>query len=99
MANLEVIKIEPNKEYILKLLKDNNWSQNKLAIRAGVSKTTISRWVNGKRGAGKDLISGLIRAFPNEPLEKIFFLESMSPNRNEQNKRRPNTHKGGKNNE
>jgi len=65
----------PNKKYILDLLEKNNWSQNKLAIKAGVSKTTVSRWINGKRGAGKNLIAGLIRAFPNEPLDKLFFLD------------------------
>lgn len=76
----------PNKKYILDLLEKNNWSQNKLAIKAGVSKTTVSRWINGKRGAGKNLIAGLIRAFPNEPLDKLFFLEDMLPNSNEQSK-------------
>lgn len=76
----------PNKKYILDLLEKNNWSQNKLAIKAGVSKTTVSRWINGKRGAGKNLIAGLIRAFPNEPLDKLFFLDDMLPNSNEQSK-------------
>ena len=75
----------PNKKYILDLLEKNNWSQNKLAIKAGVSKTTVSRWINGKRGAGKNLIAGLIRAFPNEPLDKLF-LDDMLPNSNEQSK-------------
>lgn len=76
----------PNKKYILDLLEKNNWSQNNLAIKAGVSKTTVSRWINGKRGAGKNLIAGLIRAFPNEPLDKLFFLDDMLPNSNEQSK-------------
>lgn len=76
----------PNKKYILDLLEKNNWSQNKLAIKAGVSKTTVSRWINGKRGAGKNLIAGLIRAFPNEPLDKLFFLDDMLPNSIEQSK-------------
>lgn len=87
--------MEPNKNYILELLENLNWSQNKLAIKAGVSRTTISRWINGKRGAGKDLIAGLIRAFPNEPLDKLFFLGTMPPNSNEQIKNRISINKGG----
>lgn|GEM_PF-940812 len=63
----------PNKEYILQLLNKNRWSQNKFAQKAHVSKTTISRWLKGSRGAGKQLISGIIMAFPNEPIDKLFF--------------------------
>lgn len=70
----------PNKEYILQLLNKNRWSQNKFAQKAHVSKTTISRWLKGSRGAGKQLISGVIMAFPNEPIDKLFFLPNASPN-------------------
>ncbi|NJD02648.1 MAG: helix-turn-helix transcriptional regulator [Ruminiclostridium sp.] len=70
----------PNKEYILQLLVKNHWSQNKFAQKAGVSKTTVSRWLKGLRGAGKDLISGIIIAFPCEPIDKLFFLPNVSPN-------------------
>ncbi|AKA72313.1 helix-turn-helix transcriptional regulator [Clostridium scatologenes] len=66
--------MQPNKKYIIDLIHKSNWSQNKFAMKAGVSKTTISRWVNGKRGAGAELIAGIIRAFPNEPINKLFFL-------------------------
>ncbi|ADL50526.1 helix-turn-helix transcriptional regulator [Clostridium cellulovorans] len=66
--------MKPNKQYIVELINKNRWSQNKFAIKAGVSKTTVSRWINGKRGAGSELIAGIIRAFPNEPIEKLFFL-------------------------
>lgn len=61
-------------------MKKNNWSQNKLALKAGVSKTTVSRWINGKRGAGRELMSGFIRAFPSESIDKLFFLEVKLPN-------------------
>ncbi|EPS51477.1 DNA-binding protein [Clostridium botulinum CFSAN002367] len=63
----------PNKEYILELVNKNNWSQNKFAKKAGVSNATISRWINGKRGAGSELIAGIIRVFPNESINKLFF--------------------------
>lgn len=65
--------MQPNKAYIIDLIHRSNWSQNKFAMKAGVSKTTISRWINGKRGAGSELIAGIIRAFPNEPIDKLFF--------------------------
>lgn len=71
-----------NKEYIIELVNKNNWSQNKFAQKAGVSKTTISRWLHGKRGAGRRLMSGIIKAFPNEPLDKLFFLTKPLPNSN-----------------
>lgn len=76
----EVMTIEPNKEYIRLLINEKNWSHNKLAMKAGVSKTTISRWFNDKRGAGKGLISGILRAFPNEPIEKLFLMDRVEPN-------------------
>ncbi|MHB9925954.1 helix-turn-helix transcriptional regulator [Clostridium botulinum] len=66
--------MRPNKEYILELVNKNNWSQNKFAKKAGVSNATISRWINGKRGAGSELIAGIIKAFPNESINKLFFL-------------------------
>lgn len=62
-----------NKEYVLQLMKEKKMSMGNLAQRAGVSKTTISRWLSGKRGAGRDLMTGLRKAFPNEPIEKLFF--------------------------
>jgi transcriptional regulator with XRE-family HTH domain len=73
-SNLEVYKLKPNKKYIIYLINKNNWSQNKFAKKAGVSSATISRWINDKRGAGAELILGIIRAFPNEPIDKLFFL-------------------------
>lgn len=62
-----------NREYIVSLINKKNWSQSDFARKAGVSKTTVSRWLKGKRGAGRAFMSGIIRAFPNEPLENLFF--------------------------
>lgn len=73
-TKVEGDKLQPNKKYILELINRNNWSQNKFAKKAGVSNATISRWINGKRGAGSELIAGIIKAFPNEPINKLFFL-------------------------
>jgi transcriptional regulator with XRE-family HTH domain len=67
----------PNKEYILQLAKQRGWNYAELARRSGVSPSTISRWIQGKRGAGRCLISGFIKAFPEEQIERLFFLSSM----------------------
>lgn len=66
--------MQPNIEYIKSLLRKRGWSNHKLAIKAGVSKATIGRVLSGKRGAGKKVIAGLIKAFPDEPLDKLFIL-------------------------
>lgn len=63
-----------NKDYVLQLMSEKNISMGHLAKKAGVSTSTISRWLSGKRGAGKQLMSGLYKAFPNEPIDKLFFL-------------------------
>ena len=75
----------PNRDYILKLAKQRGWNYAELARRSNVSPTTISRWMKGKRGAGRLLISGFIKAFPEEQIGRYFFLPSMSPNSYEQN--------------
>lgn len=64
-----------NREYILKLIKKNNWTQTEFAKKIGISRTSVSRWVKGDRGAGRTFISGIIRTFPDEPLDKLFFMD------------------------
>lgn len=70
--------LTPNKEYILKLVCNNDWSWAELARKMGVSKAEVSRWLNGRRNGGRKFISGIIKAFPDEPLEKLFFLPYMT---------------------
>lgn len=53
-------------------LKKNCWSQNELAIKVGVARGTISRVLNGKRGAGRKVIGGILRTFPEETIESLF---------------------------
>lgn len=48
----------------------------------GVSKSETTRLLNGKRKGGSKVISGIIRAFPEEPLESLFFLPDVYPNVN-----------------
>lgn len=68
-----------NKAHVVEKLQHNGWSQNELANRAGVSKGTISRVLNGKRGAGRKVIAGLLRTFPDETLESLFKEKSSKP--------------------
>lgn len=60
-------------EVLKEKLKKNLWSQNELAIRVGVTRGTISRVMNNKRGAGRKVIEGLLRTFPEETIESLFY--------------------------
>jgi transcriptional regulator with XRE-family HTH domain len=55
------------------------WSASELARQMGVSRSETTRLLNGKRNGGNKVISGLIKAFPEEPLETLFFLPSAYP--------------------
>ena len=69
--------MEVNKNYVIQLMSAKKLTMGNLAKKAGVSTSTISRWLNGKRGAGRQLMSGIHKAFPNEPIDKLFFLDSV----------------------
>lgn len=69
----------PNKNYILYLVRENDWSGSELGRRMGISRSEANRLLNGQRIGGKKVIAGLIKAFPNEPLEKLFILPNMEP--------------------
>lgn len=71
--------MEINSLKIKELMKEKNLSQNKLAIKANVSKGTISRVLSGKRGAGRKVIAGFLRTFPDETLESLFKEKSSKP--------------------
>ncbi|KEI05954.1 helix-turn-helix domain-containing protein [Clostridium botulinum] len=70
--NLNSLKIK-------ELMKEKNLSQNQLAIKANVSKGTISRVLNGKRGVGRKVIVGFLRTFPDETLESLFKEKGSKP--------------------
>jgi transcriptional regulator with XRE-family HTH domain len=72
----------PNREYIADLIRKRGWSANKLAMRMGVSRAEVSRFLNGKRTGGKKLIGGLLKAFPEESVEALFILPEVEPNVN-----------------
>lgn len=67
--------MRPNIDYIKRLQNEKGWSNAQLAIKMGISKAHVGRIFSGKRDAGTKVISGIIRAFPNEPLDKLFVLD------------------------
>jgi len=67
--------MRPNTEYIKKLQEARGWSNGQLALKMGVSRATVGRVLSEKRGGGKTVIAGIIRAFPKEPLNKLFIIE------------------------
>jgi transcriptional regulator with XRE-family HTH domain len=64
----------PNSEYIRELLSKNEWTQHQLAIKADLTPATISRLLSGKRGGSPKTIAALMKAFPEEPIDKLFIL-------------------------
>lgn len=74
--------MKPNVDRIKALMAVRRWSASELARQMGVSRSETTRLLNGKRNGGNKVISGLIKAFPDEPLESLFFLPSVYPNVN-----------------
>lgn len=74
--------MKPNVDRIKALMAVRRWSSSELARQMGVSRSEATRLLNGKRNGGNKVISGLIKAFPDEPLESLFFLSLMYPNVN-----------------
>ncbi|WP_147565102.1 helix-turn-helix domain-containing protein [Clostridium tyrobutyricum] len=66
-----------NSSKLKELMEINGLSQNKLAAKANVSKGTISRVLNGKRGVGRKVASGLLRVFPEESVDTLFKKEGV----------------------
>lgn len=71
--------MKPNVKRIKELMAVRRWSASELARQMGVSRSETTRLLNGKRNGGNKVISGLIKAFPEESLETLFFLPSVYP--------------------
>jgi len=69
----------PNRIYITKLVNERGWSDSELARQMGISRAEANRFMKGQRSGGKKLMSGLLRAFPNETIETLFILPQVSP--------------------
>ena len=74
--------MKPNVDRIKALMVVRGWSASELARQMSVSRSEITRLLNGKRNGGNKVISGLIMAFPDEPMESLFFLPDVYPNVN-----------------
>ena len=81
----------PNRAHVLQLVRERNWSGGELGRRMGISRAEANRFLNGQRIGGKKLMTGLLRAFPEEPLEKLFRVMTEEPA-----SRRSNTEEGRK---
>lgn len=77
--------MQPNIPYIKQLMQEKNLSLRGLALKTGVSAGALCMVFNGKRGAGRIVIDGFIKAFPAEPINKLFILPVVSTNINEHN--------------
>lgn len=67
--------MRPNTELIKAELVKRKWSGSQLALKMGLSRMEVSRLLRGKRIGGKKCIGGLIKAFPDIPMEQLFFLD------------------------
>lgn len=63
-----------NVQYVEVLMERKGWSMRRLASRAGLSAATVSRIISGRRGAGTRALAGFRKAFPEEPVDKLFIL-------------------------
>lgn len=64
-----------NTNYIRKRTSQNGWSQNELSRRMQLPRGTLSNVLSGKRGAGRKVIAGLLRVFPEERIEDLILTE------------------------
>ena len=71
--------MKPNVDRIKALMVVRGWSASELARQMSVSRSEITRLLNGKRNGGNKVISGLIMAFPDEPMESLFFCQTCNP--------------------
>ncbi|MDJ0304750.1 helix-turn-helix transcriptional regulator [Dehalobacter sp.] len=69
----------PNMKYIQDLVFKQGWSQTEFANELGMSRAEVNRLFNGRRKGGTKLAGNLIRVFPNEPIDKLFFLHQVLP--------------------
>jgi len=56
---------------IKELLSRHSLSQNQLARDMGIARGTLSNALSGRRGAGRKVLAGLLRTFPEERLENF----------------------------
>ena len=65
-----------NTEYVQELMLEKGYTLGQLAVKSGISKAQLSRLMRDKRGAGTKTLEGLMRAFPDADIGKLFFYRS-----------------------
>jgi len=63
------------KEEMYKLMSVHNLSDTQLAEKIGISRMQMWRIFNNRSSVGASVISGFIKAFPNESFENYFITE------------------------
>lgn len=62
-----------NNARIQELLGEHNLSQTQLASKIGITRGALSNALSGRRGIGRKILVGLLRAFPGETIETLTF--------------------------
>lgn len=60
-----------NSNTVKTLINGSGITQNQLAENIGISKGYLSNSLSGKRGAGRKLLAGLIRQFPEQSVSSL----------------------------
>ncbi len=64
-----------NTEYVQELMDEKGYTLGQLAVKSGISKAQLSRLMRDKRGAGTKTMEGIMRAFPDADIGKLFFYQ------------------------
>lgn len=78
--------MQPKVDRIKELMVGRQWSASELARQMGVSRSEATRLLKGKRKGGNKVIAGLLKAFPEETVDSLFFLPKTYPNVNTNSK-------------
>lgn len=62
--------------FLKSLMLVNNLSESEFADKIGVSHSMVNRVINGKRGGGKKVILGILRAFEGVRYDQIIHYDN-----------------------
>ena len=69
-----------NVDHIKALADEKGWSQAELARKMHLSRAYISRLFSGERIGGKELLGGIMTAFPEHDLKEFILGEDVDDN-------------------
>lgn len=72
------MRIQLNSALVRELLDNLSISQNQLANQIGMSRGSLSNALVGRRGAGRKLLTGLLRTFPDKTLANLIINERLA---------------------